>query len=97
MSYFAGGGYIVMSDYLLLPYGPNLIVIDRQSGDLLGRMQNMLMGYAELRELESRNGTINRSGDELYIGTANGVIVRFSIREIEQKLTSMVIIQRSER
>ncbi|MCM3042576.1 PQQ-like beta-propeller repeat protein [Paenibacillus motobuensis] len=86
MSYFAGGGYIVMSDYLLLPYGPNLLVIDRQSGDLLGRMQNMLMGYAELRELESRNGTINSSGDELYVGTANGAIVRFSIREIEQGL-----------
>lgn len=86
MSYFAGGGYMVMSDYLLLPYGPNLLVIDRQSGDLLGRMQNMLMRYAELRELESRNGTINRSGDELYVGTANGAIVRFSIREIEQGL-----------
>lgn len=84
MSYFAGGGYIVMSNYLLLPYGPNLLVIDRQSGDLLGRMQNMLMGYAELRELESRNGTINSSGDELYVGTANGAIVRFSIREIDQ-------------
>lgn len=95
MTYFAGGGYMVMSDYLLLPYGPNLIVIDRQSGDLLGRMQNMLMGYAELRELESRNGTINRSGDELYVGTANGAIVRFSIREMEQGLRTKDQIQQN--
>jgi len=89
MSYFAGGGYIVMSHYLLLPYGRDLLVINRQNGEMLGRIQNMLMGYAELRELESRNGTINISGDELYVGTANGAMVRFSIQEIEQRLAEL--------
>ncbi|WP_162944261.1 outer membrane protein assembly factor BamB family protein [Paenibacillus aceti] len=82
----AGGGYIVLRDDLLLPYGANLLVIDRSNGSLLGRIPDLLMGYAELREDVSRKGTMNRSGDELYVGTANGAMVRFSIRELEQEL-----------
>ncbi|MNF15422.1 hypothetical protein D3C80_2180310 [compost metagenome] len=54
-----------------------------------GRILNMTMGYAELRDLYIRNGTLNVSGDELYAGSANGGFSRFSIANIEEWLEQL--------
>ncbi|MNI75119.1 hypothetical protein D3C73_1312460 [compost metagenome] len=86
LSNFAAGSYIVLDNDLLYPFGSDLLVIGKRDGIVRGRIQNMTMGYAELRELYTRNGTLNVSGDELYTGSANGGFSRFSITEIEKWL-----------
>ncbi|MNO05058.1 hypothetical protein D3C81_2262900 [compost metagenome] len=76
----------MLNNDLLYPFGSDLLVIHKQDGTVRGRIQNMTMGYAELRDLLTRNGTLNVSGDELYAGSANGGFSRFSITEIEKWL-----------
>ncbi|MNI31147.1 hypothetical protein D3C73_850220 [compost metagenome] len=89
LSSFAAGSYIAFGNDLLYPYGSDLLVIHKQDGTVRGRILNMTMGYAELRDLYIRNGTLNVSGDELYAGSANGGFSRFSIANIEEWLEQL--------
>lgn len=84
LSSFAASSFIVLEQDLLYPYGHDLLVIHKRDGKVRGRIQNMRMGYAELREQYTRNGTLNVSGEELYAGSANGGFSRFSIADVEK-------------
>lgn len=72
------GSYLVIDDQLLLPMGEDLLVMDKNSGALIGRVHDVVMGTPEHRDRDAKNGTINRNGSEVYIGSSNG---RFSIYE----------------
>ncbi|MGV2882957.1 PQQ-binding-like beta-propeller repeat protein [Paenibacillus taichungensis] len=70
------GSYVVIEDQLLLPMGEDLLVMDKNNGTLIGRVHDVVMGTPEHRDQDAKNGTMNRFGNEVYIGSSNG---RFSI------------------
>lgn len=82
------GSYVLLEDYVLLPYGYDLLALGKKDGHIAGRIQNIWMGYAELREQISRDGLLNRTGDEIYAGSANGALTRLSLKELESILKS---------
>lgn len=84
VSSFASSSYGLLGSNLLLPYGKDLLLIQKRDGKVLGRIEDMTMGYAELRDQETRQGTLNIVGDEIYIGFANGNFTRFSKDMIEE-------------
>ncbi|WP_334073448.1 outer membrane protein assembly factor BamB family protein [Paenibacillus sp. A14] len=87
LSPLAAGSFTVLEHTLLFPFGQDLLMLDKKTGKLLGRVADVKTGYAELRELETRNGTVNRSGDEIYVGTANGGFLRFRAQELDKVAT----------
>lgn len=84
ISAHAAGSFVSLNHALLFPLGSDLTVLDKQSGSVLGRVSDVRTGYAELREQETRNGTVNLNGDELFVGTANGQYYRFSAAKLDE-------------
>jgi len=84
LSALAAGSFMVLEQTLLYPFGPDLLILDKKTGKLLGRVADVKTGYAELRDHETRNGTLNRSGDDIYVGTANGGFLRFDAKALEK-------------
>jgi outer membrane protein assembly factor BamB len=72
------GSYLVIDDQLLLPMGEDLLVMNKHDGTLIGRVHDVVMGSPEHRNRDAKNGTMNRLGNEIYIGSSNG---RFSMYE----------------
>lgn len=72
------GSYLVIDDQLLLPMDENWLVLNKKSGKLLGRVYDVVMGSPEHRDGDAKNGTINRIGNEVYVGSSNG---RFRVYE----------------
>lgn len=70
------GSYLVIDDQLLLPMGEDLLVMNKHDGTLIGRVHDVVMGSPEHRDRDAKNGTMNRLGNEIYIGSSNG---RFSM------------------
>ncbi|WP_063566049.1 PQQ-binding-like beta-propeller repeat protein [Paenibacillus sp. O199] len=70
------GSYVVIEDQLLLPMGEDLLIMDKNDGTLIGRVHDVVMGSPEHRDRDAKNGTMNRLGNEVYVGSSNG---RFSI------------------
>lgn len=72
------GSYLIIDDQLLLPNDENWLVMSKKSGALLGRVYDVVMGSPEHRDRDAKNGTINRIGNEVYVGSSNG---RFRVYE----------------
>ncbi|WP_222126778.1 PQQ-binding-like beta-propeller repeat protein [Paenibacillus xylanexedens] len=72
------GSYLIIDDQLLLPMDENLLVLNKRNGALLGRVHDVVMGSPEHRERDAKNGTINRIGNEVFVGSSNG---RFRVYE----------------
>lgn len=72
------GSYLVIDDQLLLPMDENLLVMNKKNGALLGRVHDVVIGNPEHRDRDAKNGTINRIGNEVYVGSSNG---RFRVYE----------------
>ncbi|MGC5775780.1 PQQ-binding-like beta-propeller repeat protein [Paenibacillus pabuli] len=72
------GSYLVFDNQLLLPMGDDLLVMNKLDGTLMGRVHDVVMGNPEHRDRDAKNGTLNRIGNEVYIGSSNG---RFSLYE----------------
>ncbi|MEK4362162.1 PQQ-binding-like beta-propeller repeat protein [Paenibacillus sp. FSL M8-0212] len=72
------GSYLIIDDQLLLPMDENLLIMNKKNGALLGRVHDVVMGNPEHRDRDAKNGTINRIGNEVYVGSSNG---RFRLYE----------------
>lgn len=83
------GSYVLLDEYVLLAYGYDLLALSKKDGHIAGRIQNIWMGYAELREQISRSGLLNITGDEIYAGSANGAITRLSVKKLEHRLKEL--------
>ncbi|WP_410771635.1 PQQ-binding-like beta-propeller repeat protein [Fontibacillus sp. BL9] len=79
LSRYTAGSFAVLDHAVLFPYGSDLLILGKHDGSVLGRLRDVRTGYAELRELDHRNGTLNRHGDELYVGTANGGFFKYDV------------------
>ncbi|WP_019636985.1 PQQ-binding-like beta-propeller repeat protein [Paenibacillus fonticola] len=88
LSFMAPGSYVLLDDYALIAYGHDLLALGKKDGHIAGRIQNIRMGYTELREQISRNGLLNMTGDEIYAGSDNGAFTRLSVKELEFILKS---------
>lgn len=84
LSAHAAGSFVILDHAVLFPFGSELLVLDKQTGSVLGRVGDVRTGYAELREQETRNGSLNLYGNELFAGTANGQYYRFSAAKLDQ-------------
>lgn len=84
----APGSYVLLDDYALIAYGHDLLALGKKDGHIAGRIQNIRMGYTELREQISRSGLLNMTGDEIYAGSDNGAFTRLSVKELEFILKS---------
>ncbi|WP_153977009.1 PQQ-binding-like beta-propeller repeat protein [Paenibacillus xylanilyticus] len=80
------GSYLVIDDQLLLPMGEDLLIMNKEDGTLVGRVHDVVMGSPEHRDRDAKNGTINRIGDEIYIGSSNG---RFSLYHVNDLKTDI--------
>ncbi|MGF9697265.1 PQQ-binding-like beta-propeller repeat protein [Paenibacillus sp. MABNR03] len=80
------GSYLLIDDQLLLPMGEDLLVMNKEDGTLIGRVHDVVMGSPEHRDRDAKNGTMNRVGDEVYIGSSNG---RFSLYNAEELNTDI--------
>jgi outer membrane protein assembly factor BamB len=79
VSYYGANKFIVLDNKLLLSYGEDLLLLDKQTGKQLNRLQDVILGYPDLRLKDILNGLINRNGDEMYIGSSNGYFSRMKL------------------
>lgn len=89
LSHLVYSSFAVLDQYLLLEYGPDLLVMGKGDGALLGRLHNVRVGSAELREQQARNGGLNVDQEEIYVGTANGGFVRYDAGALAEWMDQM--------
>ncbi|WP_143536121.1 PQQ-binding-like beta-propeller repeat protein [Saccharibacillus sp. O23] len=65
------GSFLIVGDYLLLPYGEDLLAFERGTGRQLGRLDGFRFGYPELRDTYSRSSLLNEADGKIYIGSAS--------------------------
>ncbi|WP_272040153.1 outer membrane protein assembly factor BamB family protein [Paenibacillus sp. JJ-100] len=73
------GSYLLIGERLLLPLYDDLLVMDKKTGVLLGRIHDVVMGTPEHRDRDAKNGMINRIDVQVYIGSANGHFRAFPV------------------
>jgi|GEM_PF-513587 len=76
---------VLSADPLLYAAGESLIMLDKNTGAVVGRVNDVLLGYPDGREPFTKNGLLNRAGDSLYLGSANGYFSRYAISDFELK------------
>ncbi|MFE6079127.1 PQQ-binding-like beta-propeller repeat protein [Paenibacillus sp. NPDC057886] len=81
------GSYVVIEDQLLLPMGEDLLVMDKNDGTLIGRVHDVVMGNPEHRDRDAKNGTMNRLGNEVYIGSSNGRFSRYEASDLNTDIS----------
>ncbi|WP_438433848.1 outer membrane protein assembly factor BamB family protein [Gorillibacterium sp. sgz500922] len=71
--YYAVTRILVRGNRLVLPYGPDVLVLDKSTGRPLYRLADLQEAYPDLREAVSMSGLLNEGSDGwLYIGSSNG-------------------------
>jgi hypothetical protein len=75
-----GGKQILLNDkYVLVPGSQDVFIIDKETGRLLHRVNNVHLGYAELRDQETHYGLVTQQNGYLYVGSANGYFTKMKI------------------
>ncbi|MBR2564831.1 MAG: PQQ-binding-like beta-propeller repeat protein [Paenibacillus sp.] len=81
------GSYLLIGERLLLPLYDDLLVMDKKTGVLLGRIHDVVMGTPEHRDRDAKNGMINRIDDQVYVGSANGRFRSFPASDMEVNIS----------
>lgn len=69
---YAGNFSILDESYIALPYGEELIILEKTTGNIVYRVDDFAFDYPLSLAPYSRDGLINISDEWLYIGSANG-------------------------
>ncbi|NIK75435.1 outer membrane protein assembly factor BamB [Paenibacillus castaneae] len=73
------GSFTIKEKYLLLPYEGDLLVIRKDNGQIMNRIQDVMFGYPELGDADTWNGYMNIDGNDLYVGSSNGYFSKFQL------------------
>ncbi|MEJ8302427.1 PQQ-binding-like beta-propeller repeat protein [Saccharibacillus sacchari] len=82
----ASGSFLRFEDTLLLPYGPDLLAIDAQTGKLLRRIDGVSTLYNESNTQLMRNHFLNSDNHTIYVGSANGSFSAISFEALSRAL-----------
>lgn len=80
------GSFVRAGRILLLPYGPDLLTFDAETGAPLRRIDGVTFAYVEKDSLLLRNGALNRDGETLYVGSANGRFAAFDADALTEQI-----------
>ncbi|OWA33661.1 hypothetical protein B9G55_20155 [Saccharibacillus sp. O16] len=80
------GSFVHTGRILLLPYGPDLLTFDAATGEPLRRIDGVSIAYVENKAQLIQNGTLNRDGDTLYVGSANGTFAALDANVLTEQV-----------
>ncbi|OWR27149.1 hypothetical protein CDO73_23140 [Saccharibacillus sp. O23] len=80
------GSFVRAGRILLLPYGPDLLTFDAETGAPLRRIDGVAFAYVENDSPLLRNGALNRDGETLYVGSANGRFAAFDADALTEQI-----------
>ena len=78
--------YAVLSKYVLLGYGSDLLALRKEDGKVIGRLRDNRIAFSEARYRKGVEGLLNMNGDEIYVGSSNGGLARYAASELEALL-----------
>lgn len=81
-----GSSFGILDRYLLISFGGDMIVLDKENGRTIGRLGDIATGNVDLREQAARSGVLNIAEGEVYIGTVNGAFVRYDAEDLKERL-----------
>ncbi|MEC0241910.1 PQQ-binding-like beta-propeller repeat protein [Paenibacillus dokdonensis] len=81
--------YALLSKYLLLGYGSDLLVLRKEDGKVLGRLHDNQVAFSEARYRKGIEGLLNVSAGDIYIGSSNGGLAKYQQTELEKLLDSV--------
>jgi outer membrane protein assembly factor BamB len=90
LSHLVGSSYGILDQYLLLSWGSDLVVLNKEDGRSLGRLHNVITGNVDLRELYARNGALNVTDHEVLVGTVNGAFIRYDAQRLKERLDELL-------
>ncbi|MDH6672570.1 outer membrane protein assembly factor BamB [Paenibacillus sp. LBL] len=90
VSHLVGSSYGILDRYLLISLGSDLVVLNKETGKSLGRLQHVITGSVDLREQYARNGALNITEHEVLVGTVNGAFIRYDRAELEARLDELL-------
>lgn len=90
LSHLVGSSYGILDRYLLLSWGSDLVVLNKEDGRSLGRLHNVITGNVDLRELYARNGALNVTDYEVLVGTVNGAFIRYDAERLKERLDELL-------
>lgn len=76
------GSFVPLGSDLLLPYGPDLLAFDAETGKLIRRIDGFSVVYNENNSFLIRNGLLASDGEALYAGSANGLFTAWDAQKI---------------
>ena len=77
----SSGSFMIFKDYILFPYGSDLLLMCKADGSLQYRLNDMLFGYPGFNPYLTRQiQRINRDEHYVYVGSANGMFSKIKIQ-----------------
>lgn len=76
------GSIVVVGNQLLVPYGADLLIVNKQNGQILNRIQDVLIGYPDLQVTNMINGLLTHEEGAIYLGSANGYFSKLRSSEL---------------
>nr|WP_232243318.1 PQQ-binding-like beta-propeller repeat protein [Paenibacillus sp. GSMTC-2017] len=74
---------VLLTEPLLFLLGDELFHINKEDGSIKSRIHDVRFGYPEGRDSVLWSGLLNRDGDIIYLGSANGYFSKLNVNELE--------------